>query len=248
MRRIVLFNPYENSKDTLNIFAKLARQGKRVLLFDLRQSSSKQSTSEVGLDIASCLESPSSFSKYITSLEPNLDIIKGSSYLNTAEFRVFNSLFKFDVFEKQIEDLDYDYVVFELSFILDLFALNALFASSEVMVYHDIKTSAAYDIVKFIHDFNALYSHKILCSLVIAIYHSNLDRKKYTNLVSDFSSSLISFPFKLDKLSIEYKKALENISQSILELDKVFDPKDEFNWALKKQQEYEELINRISSQ
>lgn len=246
MRKIVLFNPKSSSKDTLNIFAKLARKGKRVLVIDLRHSFDKQSSSEVGLDITAGLDSPQFFKTVIKPLEMNLDVVEGSSRLNTTEFRVFNSLFKFDVFEQQLADLSYDFVVFELSYILDLFTLNGLFASNEVMIYHELKTDAAYDIMKFLSDFNALYSHKILCSLIIATYSNTLNKQDYTALVSDFSSKMISFPFKQDKNSSQYKECIENISNQIEELEEIFDPKDNYNWALEKQQEYEEILHRIS--
>lgn len=249
MRKIVVFNQDRSYRDSLNIFAKLARQGKRVLLIDLRQQSLySKSISQVDFDITSCLESTGSLQKYIKPLEMNLDVIEGSSKLQLLEFRIFSTLFKFDVFEKEIGHLDYDYVIFEMSFILDLLTLNALFVCSEVIVFHELLSDAIYDVGTFLKDFNALYSHKILCSLVIPTYTGKLDEKEYTSLVSSFFTDMISYPLKLDKSSLEYKKGVEEIARRIIDTEDIFSPQGNFSWALEKQKHYEQVLHRISRQ
>ena len=252
MRKICLFNQDPNSSISLNIYAQLARAGKRVLIVDLRfgKRVQKDSTS-VGLDIYNLINEGQKPNKFIKSLEPNLDIIKGSSKLNLQEFNTFYEFFKLDYFEKSFSNLDYDYMVFECSPQLNLITTNALFNSTEIQSIIDFENSGVdfmHKLARFTFHFNKIYSKEILLSKIIPVYKNKLNKNNFVHLVSEFTSKLVSFPILNNKKSKSFGEELSKISTSILDDEKLFDDSVQTRDKQKMIKEYLNIISENSFQ
>ncbi len=247
MRKICLFNQDSNSNLSLNIYSQLARTKKRILIVDLRFNKDEISNSNiVDLDIYNCLNENLNPNKYITNLEPNLDIIKGSSKLNFQEFNLFYEFFKLDYFENFFKNLNYDYIIFEVSPLLNLITTNVLFNCTEIQTIIDFKKSGLdfmHKLARFTYHFNKIYSKKILISKIIPVYQSKLNKENYISLVSEFTSKLVSFPILENKKSKNFKDELNKISISIIDDEKLFDDKIKNK---KKQKLIQEYLNIIS--
>lgn len=243
MRIITLFNPYDNNSLSLNLFAKIARTGKNVLYLDFRTKGNFEKN--VGLNSSSFLSSKGDISKHIVNLEKNFDIVKGSVDLNLQEFSQFERFVKFSDFESLFINLNYDYIFIELTPNLDLFTMNSLFVSSEVMVYTSDKNfNFIYSLANFLSQFNKLYSKKVLLTKVITYYEGELGRDKYARVVFDFTSRVVAYPILFDKKSKEFSLSLEKITQSIVD-----DEKDLGNLSFrnkKVEHEYLLMLDRIA--
>jgi len=247
MRKICLINQNPNSNLSLNIYSKLARAGKRVLIVDLRLSKDQETNkNSVGLDIYHCINENQKPEKFIISLEPNLDIIKGSSKLNFQEFNTFYEFFKLDYFEKSFKKLNYDYIIYEVSPQLNLITTNALFDSNEIQAIIDFDKAGLdfiHKLARFTFHFNKIYSKQILISKIIPTYKNKLNKNNYVHLVSEFTSKLVSFPIFEDIKSKNFKDELLNVSTSILDDEKLFS--DEIQ-TKEKQKLIKEYLNIIS--
>ena len=97
MRKIALINQFQDLDISLSIFSKLAQQGKRILVVDLRANKNTDLTEENknSFHFLNELENPE---KYVKTLEPNLDFIEGHRYISFQEFNLFYDLFKFAEF------------------------------------------------------------------------------------------------------------------------------------------------------
>jgi len=224
MRKICLFNQDANSNITLNLFAQIARKGKTVLIIDLRFGK-EENENCVGYDIYSMINSDSNPEKYLTKLEKNLFLIKGSSKLNLQEFNLFYDLFKLDYFEKYLKNLNYDYIIFEVSPQLNILTKNALFESSEVISIIEFEKEGLIftkKLAKFISNFNQIYSKKLILSKIITIFKESLEQEQYVNLVSSFNSKIVSFPIRENKKGTKFAGELEIVAKSIILDSKIF--------------------------
>jgi len=248
MRKICLINQDANSNLSLNIYSKLARAGKRILLVDLRIGKDSSTDSKVGLDIYNCINEGQKPEKFISSLEQNLDLIKGSSKLNFQEFNMFYEFFKLDYFEKSFKNLNYDYIIYEVSPQLNLITTNALFNSNEIQTIIDFEKFGLdfmHKLARFTFHFNKIYSKQILLSKIIPVYNKNLNKNNYINLVSEFTSRLVSFPIS-SKKSKTFSEELNNVGMSIVDDEKLFDDKIQTKEKQKLIKEYLDIISENS--
>lgn len=245
MRLITIFSSENSSNFVLNLCARIAREGKKVLYVNVTSRELKES--EVGLSIASFISSPTNdLKKHIIPLEDNLDTIKGSSKLFLEEFNHYEKLMTFQLFEHIFRRNNYDYIFFEVFPLMSMLTLNSLFASTEVMcVLREKDYSFAYSLSSFLLQFNKLYTKKILLTKIIPNYQEKLDRKLYSKLVFDFSSRVISFPFCNDRKSSNFAEDLQTITVSILEDEDHFDIHKERD--KKVELEYLGILERIIS-
>ncbi len=249
MRKICLINQNSDSNLSLNIFSKLAKEGKRVLIVDLREGKSKYRADDVGLNIFNCINEIKDFRKYCVSLEPNLDLIRGHHDLNFQEFNMFYDLFKLDFFEKKFRAANYDYIILEVSDSLNLFTTNSIFYSSEVMVALDCDKQGhdfANKVSRFVFHYNKIYGRQQFISKFFPVFGDKVDQSIYTYLVSEFTSKLVSFPI-VDKKNWEFGSAMEKIAFSLIDDEKIFD--NRFNSKEKQRQikEYVEILTEVSS-
>lgn len=250
MRKVCLFNQNNNSTLSLNIFSKLAKQGKRILIVDLRENKSdSNSENDIGLNIKTCFSENRNPSKYITSLENNLDIIKGNSNLNLEEFEMFHELFRYDYIEKKFSKLHYDYLIFEVSPQLNLLTMNVLYFVNEVMSIINLEKSGIEFIHKlsaFLSNFNRIHHKKLFISKIIPTFCKNFEKKEFIHLVSSFTSKMISFPIS-SKKDKEFSSSLNEISKSLLEDGKIFDAHANSKEKQKLVNEYLEILRENSS-
>lgn len=249
MRKICLINQDSNSTISLNLFAKIAREGKRVLLIDLRLGKDKPKKKDIGFNIAKGLNEISDLRKYVVSLEQNLDVIYGSEFLNFQEYNLFYDLFKMDFFEKKLKMMNYDYVVLENSAELSLLATNSIFFSTEIMTtIFDEKQGCDFvnKLARFVYNFNKVYGRNLFISKIIPVFKNEVDEKSFTYLVSEFTSKLVTFPV-VDKKNFEYGYALEKIAISVIDNEKFFDPRYKNGEKQKLIKEYLEILSENSS-
>ena len=249
MRKICLINQNDDSTISLNLFAKLAREGKRVLILDFRENK-KVIDRDIGLNIFNCVNELDDFRKFIISLEQNLDVIKGNPYLNFQEFNFFYELFKYDYFEKKLKNLNYDYIVLEVSAQLNAMTMNSIFYSSELMVLLDMEKQGhdfANKFSRFVFHFNKLYGKDIFVSKFIPVFSNKLEDSLYTYLVSEFTSKLVSYPIVGDK-NFEFGLSLEKIAVNLIDEEKYFDSRFKTKEKQKQIKEYLEILNEVSSQ
>jgi cellulose biosynthesis protein BcsQ len=248
MRIITLFNEHSNSTYSLNVLAQLARKGKSVLYIDLRLLKQKPVKQKVGHDISLFFSSHSkSLDYFAVQYEKNLHVVNGNSSVFEKEFSNYSSLFTFTVFESATQLTQYDYIVFEVTPTINLFALNALYVSTEVMSYVSISsTYFAYSLAYFLKNFNSLHHKKVLLTKLLLTYDKELSKKAYAQLVFDFSSSIVSFPFTLSKTNVDFKSSLNELVQNILE-DELF-----LNGSVSQKVKFEEkhlkILDRVSLQ
>lgn len=246
MRTICLFSDAPDSTYSLNIFSQLARKGKKVLIVDLRFGKKQENKHTVGLDIFSLFSQSQDVDSYIISLEPGLDVIRGNRDLNVQEFYLFPQLFKMDFIEKTFSHLNYDYIIYEVSPQLNLLNTNTLFASSELMCLASMDNNGLDMVHKFsdfVCEFNNLYGRKIVLTKIIPLFPKQANKEIYTHLISEFSSSIVSYPLTKQK-NKEFGEALEQIASSIKKDGKYFDSKAS---ELKKQEiveKYFEILYR----
>ena len=223
MRLITIFSSKNSPSFVLNMAAKIAREGKKVLHVNITAQESQES--KVGLSIASFISSPKlDFKKHVIPLEDNLDTIKGSSDLFFEEFNHYEKLMTFHVFEDTFKRRNYDYVFFEVMPTISMLTLNSLFASTEVMCVLPQKDySFAYSLSSFLLQFNKLYTKKLLLTKIIPEHGGELERKEYSKLVFDFNSRVISYPFCFDKKSPSFSEELQMIVTSLLDDESDFD-------------------------
>ncbi len=243
MRKIALINQFQDLDISLSVFAKLAQEGKRVLIVDLRANKTKELTDEStnSFQFLNELDKPE---KYIKTLEPNLDIIEGHRYINFQEFNLFYDLFKLQYFENKFDHLNYDYLVFENSSELSLLTLNSLFYVDEMMLVldcdelgHDFACKAA----RFGYNFNKLYWKNIFFSKIIPVFREKANVEIYNFLLSEFTSNLISHPIVLKSKVL--RESLSRASFSIIADEKKFDSTVTED---KKQRSINEYLNIMS--
>ena len=246
MRKICLINQNNNSKLSWNIFAKLARDGKKVLIIDLRLNKLEKVTTKH--NSFNAINEIDDFRKFIISLEPNLDVIKGHEHLNFQEFNLFYDIFKLDFFEKKLKHLDYDYIILETPAELNLLTTNAIFYSNEIMTILDMDEQGhdfANKLARFVYHFNRIYARQLLISKIIPNFNKDIDNKLYTYLVSEFTSKIISYPV-INIKNHEFSVALERISSSLINDEKYFDTRFRSKDKQKLIKEYLEVITEHS--
>ncbi len=245
MRKICLINQNSENKISLNIFSRLAKEKKRVLIIDLRENKKINYKKTVGLDIYHALNEIEDLRKFIISIENNLDLIKGNEFLNYQEFNLFYDLFKFDYFEKKCANLNYDYIILEVSDSLNLFTTNALFYSSEVILNIEIEKQGIDFLNKcsrFIYHFNNIYGKQLFISKVIPTFKEKINPQTYTFLISEFTSKLISYPI-IDIKNWEFGQTLDKLAINIIDEEKIFDSEIKNNTKQKRILEFLEIIN-----
>lgn len=213
----------------MNIFAKLARSDRKVLIVDLNNDfkdlRSKHSKKNLS-NLKSLLNKKNSFQTTKIEVEPNLDVIFGFENQNLEEFGHLRQLYSFDFFDDEFSELNYDYIVFNLARNLSLLNLNALSYSQEVFCSIDLenkKLDFLFQISKFVNDFNFIYEKKLFFSKIIPTFSSKIIDVKYAHLLSSYSSTIVSNPINEVKRNSEFREAIENISQSIINSEKAFD-------------------------
>ncbi|MCB9359419.1 AAA family ATPase [Candidatus Woesearchaeota archaeon] len=213
MRKICIFNQFNDSNLMLNVFARFARKKKRVLYLDFR----KKDESE---NVFSMLNEDSEIRSFITTLEPNLDFIQGDSKMNLHEFGSYYKIFDLKYFE-MLENLDYDIIAIEVDDSLSILANNALFFSNEIIAVADMDNHGVefvQKLARFTHQYNKLYARNIFISKVIPAFSSKIDKKKHDYLVSEFNSDLISEPVNIKK----FKESISGIAMNIMNIGKSY--------------------------
>ncbi len=251
MRKICLINQDNDTKLSYNIFSRVAREGKRVLIIDLREFKIdvEKRSRDVGLNIFNCVNDMDDFRKYIISLEQNLDVIYGNFNLNFQEFNLFYDLCKYEYFDKKLKNLDYDYIILEVSASLNLLTSNSVFYSTEIMaILSDEKQGHdfANKLSRFLYNFNNIYGKGLFISKFFPLFKKSVDEKVYTYLVSEFTSKIVSFPI-IDVRNDEFGETLDRIGVSIIDNEKYFDTRYNSKEKQKVIKEYIKIVNEASA-
>lgn len=242
MRKICLFNQDNNTTLSLNLFSRIAREKRSVLIVDLRLNKERKLEKEKGaFDLLNEDIKPKDC---IKSLEPNLDIMVGTHNLNVQEFNSFYKLFKLNYFNDVFRNIDYDYVVLEVSDHLNLIATNALFYSTEVMTILDMDKGAInflQKLARFTFQYNKIYGKNIFISKAIPKFSEEHKEEIYQYLTSEFTTKMIS-PSIVDKRNREFEDSLNKIALSIMAIENMFDKKLNQKEKQKAINEYLDLI------
>jgi len=195
MRKICFFNQDPNSKLVLNLYSRLARLGKKVLIVDLRLGKKDEDSKEK--TVYHLLNENLDPKRVIMTKEQNLDVIQGDHRLNLQEFNSFYNLFQLNHLSQAFGGLNYDYIILEVSDNLGILVRNALHFCNEIMCAAVMDKNGQDFIMKlarFSYHFNKLYGMQIFLSKLIPVYEKEANKKEYDLLVSEFTTNLVSEP------------------------------------------------------
>lgn len=207
------FNKNKDSKLLLNICATIARQNKRVLYIDARFN--KTPIKRLS-NIYSALTQSDSIEKSIISPELNLDILFGSSKTQELDFLLFSKLVRGDYISKLFKNLDYDYIIIEVSPCVTPLIQNIIHSSYEIGVIYNLdqnQTNYLNSIKSFLKDFSIMYSKQLEISKILPIFSKEVKKQNYINLVNEFSSQIVAYP-------LEEKVKNKNFQETLLEMSK----------------------------
>ncbi|MFT4304013.1 MAG: ParA family protein [Candidatus Woesearchaeota archaeon] len=213
MRKICIFNQFNDTKVMLNSFARLARKKKKVLYIDLRKTEQKNKISNI-------LNEDTNMLDFVVTLEPNLDYIQGDHKMNLHEFGSYYKIFDLKYFDT-LNSVDYDYVVIEVNDVLSVLANNALFFANEIIAVPNMNengTEFIHKLARFTHQYNKIYGKNIFISNVIPVFSDKIDRVKHDYLISEFNSDLIAESVSLK----EFEKYFDKIAISVVNVEKQF--------------------------
>lgn len=211
------FNNEPDSKLLLNICATIARQKKRVLYIDARFN--KKPIKRLS-NVFTTFSQSNSIEKSLISLEPNLDVLFGSSKTNELDFILFSKLVKGNLLSKYFKDLDYDFIIIEISPILTPFVQNILHFSNQVGVIYNLDKNQTFflkQIKTFLEEFSLMYSKKLSISKILPFYLKEIKKENYIQLVNDFSSTIVAYPLQESNTIKNKKVDLNQMSKHFLE-------------------------------
>lgn len=211
------FNKDSNSKLLLNICATIAREKKRVLYIDARFN--KKPIKRLS-NIFTTFTQSNSVEKSLISLEPNLDVLFGSSKTNELDFILFSKLVKGNLLSTYFKDLDYDFIIIELSPIISPFVQNFLHFSNQIGIIYNLDKNQTFflrQIKTFLEEFSLMYSKKLEITKILPFYSKEIKKENYINLVNDFSSTIVAYPLQESNTLKNKKVDLKQMSKILLQ-------------------------------